>query len=381
MKQNLAKICALIPFVIYGVLLLTYFAFTLESFRFTYIFVFGLLFGWILVLVSGILGIVFSRLSQNAHRKGFCFYSSVVNAVIAVIWAVKIFMPFLSFASPPKPKPVYNLTWHILDDSIRNEKITLNLSTWDKEKTKTRTLKAGKTKKIRLPEGDFENVEGIAEDNDTLVFVPYGFEINWDSEADRYVKADSYEIILYKKPAITEDEEAFRMESVPHDTTFELCYWDKDLRKFVHIESSDGVFYKKDKSEELLLNSKKDYPDSDEQFNLFMSVQSSVYADKKYNLTLTYDRDKRFLPVKNIRTYIQDGREIKTENVELNGTNWVKTQYINKSTGEPIANKAAQIYLLGDEIDGIIYAQTDENGWLSVKNLPDGAECYVDFVD
>ena len=112
-----------------------------------------------------------------------------------------------------------------------------------------------------------------------------------------------------------------------------------------------------------------------------MCVQSSVYADKKYNLTLTYDRDKRFLPVKNIRTYIQDGREIKTENVELNGTNWVKTQYINKSTGEPIANKAAQIYVLGDEIDGIIYAQTDENGWLSVKNLPDGAECYVDFVD
>lgn len=46
-----------------------------------------------------------------------------------------------------------------------------------------------------------------------------------------------------------------------------------------------------------------------------------------------------------------------------------------------IANKAAQIYVLGDEIDGIIYAQTDENGWLSVKNLPDGVECYVDFVD
>ena len=66
---------------------------------------------------------------------------------------------------------------------------------------------------------------------------------------------------------------------------------------------------------------------------------------------------------------------------ELNGTNWVKTQYINKSTGEPIANKAAQIYVLGDEIDGIIYAQTDENGWLSVKNIPDGVECYVDFVD
>lgn len=208
-----------------------------------------------------------------------------------------------------------------------------------------------------------------------------GFFINWREDLDKYEKRDSYEIIVYKKPEITEDEEKFVMENVPRDADFELCYWDKDLRKFVQIESSDGVFYKKDKSEELLLDSEKEYPDSDEQFNLFMSVKSAVYADETYLITLSYERDKSFLPVKNWRTYEQNGREIRTLNLELNGTQWIKTQYVDK-TGEPIANVEAEIFVFGDDIkDGIIHAQTDEDGYLWVENIPDGVECYVMLGD
>ena len=117
-----------------------------------------------------------------------------------------------------------------------------------------------------------------------------------------------------------------------------------------------------------------------------LSVQSAVYADEKHLITLTYERDKRFLPVKNIRTYIQDGREIKTENVELNGTNWVKTQYIDKKTGEPIANTSAKIYVIFEDEErkneeAAIETQTDEDGYLWVENIPDGVECYVMFDD
>lgn len=30
---------------------------------------------------------------------------------------------------------------------------------------------------------------------------------------------------------------------------------------------------------------------------------------------------------------------------------------------------------------GIIYAQTDGNGWLSVENIPDGVECRIVWGD
>lgn len=351
------------------------------------VFMYTLIFGGFILLVFAVVGVVFSLLARRERLAKTCLFVSVFNLLVCGMilhWIVGISNEW----SYPRPKPVYNLTWHLLDDSLQGEKIILTLtaddfSTSEPQKIeKKKNVVAGKTKKIRLPDEDFEDVEGVSKsDENVIAFVPYGFFVMYDGKKDKYEKRDSYEIIVYKKPEITEDEEAFRMESVPRDTTLELCYWDKDSSHFVHIASSDGVFYKKDRSEELLLDSEKEYPDSDEQFNLFMSVKSAVYADETYLITLSYERDKSFLPVKNWRTYQQNGREIRTLNLELNGTQWIKTQYVDK-TGEPIANVEAEIFVFGDDIkDGIIHAKTDSDGYLWVEHIPDGVECYVMLGD
>ena len=352
------------------------------------VFMYTVIFGGFILLVFAVVGVVFSLLVRRERLAKTCLFVSVFNLLVCGMilhWIIGFSIAW----SYPRPKPVYNLTWHLLDDSLQGEKITLECKGYDGEKPKVRKVIAGKTKKIRLPDENFEVVEGVCKDSDTLVFVPYGFFIQWHEDEDSWSKEDSYEIILYKKPAITEDEEAFRMEGVPRDATFELCYWDKDLHEFVQIESGDGVFYKKDKNNELL-GYDREYPDSREQFTLFMSVQSSVYQDKKHLIALTYERDERFLPekpVKTLRTYIQNGMEIKTENVALNGSQWIHIQYVDSSE-KPLANKKAYIFVLSDDESifesddyGIIYAQTDENGWLSVENIPDGVECRIMWGD
>jgi len=43
--------------------------------------------------------------------------------------------------------------------------------------------------------------------------------------------------------------------------------------------------------------------------------------------------------------------EIKTLNLELNGTNWIKTHYISKKTGKPVANTSATIYVIFEDED------------------------------
>jgi hypothetical protein len=340
------------------------------------------------LLAFAVVGVVFSLLARRERLAKTCLFVSVFNLLVCGMilhWIVGISNAW----SYPRPKPVYNLTWHLLDDSLQDEKIILTCKNKYAELPveKKKNVVAGKTKKIRLPDEDFEDVEGVSKsDENVRVFVPVGFFINWREDLDKYEKQDSYEIIVYKKPKITEDEEKFVMESLPRDAGFELCYWDKDARRFVHIASSDGVFYKKDKSEELLLDSEKEYPDSDEQFNLFMSVKSALYADRTHVITLSYERDKQYLPVKNWRTYEQNGRKIKTLNLELNGTNWIKTHYISKETGKPIANTAATIYVIFEDEDkkneeAVIETQTDSEGYLWVENIPDGVELYAMLED
>ena len=348
------------------------------------VFVVVLIFGWIAVLPLSIAGIVLSFFSKS--WKGLT--PSLVNAGISIVWVMIFISIYSSFPFEPRPKPVYNLTWHLLDDSLQGEKIILNCKTKYAEPPveKKKNVVAGKTKKIRIPDEDFEDVEGVSKsDENVMAFVPYGFFVMYDGKKDKYIKQDSYEIIVYKKPEITEDEEKFVMDCLPRDADFELCYWDKDARRFVHIASSDGVFYKKDKSEELLGCDRK-YPDSDEQFNLFMSVKSALYADRTHVIILSYERDKQYLPVKNWRTYHQNGREIRTLNLELNGTQWIKTRYIDKKTGEPIANAAAKIYVIFEDEErknekSAIEAQTDGDGWLWVEHIPDGVELYTMLED
>ena len=72
---------------------------------------------------------------------------------------------------------------------------------------------------------------------------------------------------------------------------------------------------------------------------------------------------------------------LELKNIELNGKNWLKTQYRNGRTGEPVANRKFIIYVIMGEKDsdiGEIITRSDADGWVYVKNIPDG-ECYGDF--
>ena len=60
------------------------------------------------------------------------------------------------------------------------------------------------------------------------------------------------------------------------------------------------------------------------------------------------------------------------KDITLDGTNFIKTQYID-FTGKPIANEWCRIYIYqGDETFEIL-TKTDDNGWIYIINLPDGA--------
>ena len=106
MKAKLAKIFSLIPFLVYGVLAVAYLIAYLD-------FIFGddlansqivnllkiigdcsgavfgitLLFGWIVVLPCSVAGAVFAFFSGNTRWKKICFYSSLLNGILAVVWA------------------------------------------------------------------------------------------------------------------------------------------------------------------------------------------------------------------------------------------------------------------------------------------------------
>ena len=59
------------------------------------------------------------------------------------------------------------------------------------------------------------------------------------------------------------------------------------------------------------------------------------------------------------------------KDITLDGTNCIKTQYIDFS-GKPIANEWCRIYIYqGDETFEIL-TKTDDNGWIYITNLPDG---------
>ena len=321
MKRTLAKIFAVIPFVVYGILGLSFLLFQLE-FRedfWTVVFLFTLAFGWILVLASAIASIALRF--KDEKKSEFFFCSSIINCAIPVLWGGFVLRLFFAFYEP-RPSPVYNLSWHLLDDSLQGEKIVLNLTAEDvsekepKTIVKQRKLEAGKTKKIRLPDKYFKEVEGYSKsDENVRVFVPHGFFINWREDLDKYTKQDAYEIIVYRQPQIDEDDEKFTMRNPP--------------------------------------------------------------------------RDARFCLTRVLRTYTQNGREITTLNLELDGTNWVRTRFVSKDE-KPIANAKAVVYVLfeggrtgedGEPLDTEIYAETDADGWLEVQGIPDGAECYIDFSD
>ena len=65
------------------------------------------------------------------------------------------------------------------------------------------------------------------------------------------------------------------------------------------------------------------------------------------------------------------------ESGQLDVRGWIKTQYIDKKTGKPLANKKYIIYLLnGDEING----STDDSGFVLQNDLKAG-KYFIDFEE
>ena len=72
---------------------------------------------------------------------------------------------------------------------------------------------------------------------------------------------------------------------------------------------------------------------------------------------------------------------LELKNITLDGTNWMKTQFRDSRTGNPIANRKFIIYvIMGDDDSDIgeIITRSDADGWVYVRNIPDG-ECFGDF--
>ena len=69
---------------------------------------------------------------------------------------------------------------------------------------------------------------------------------------------------------------------------------------------------------------------------------------------------------------------VKSEELgQLDVMGWIKTQYIDKKTGKPLANKKYIIYLLnGDEING----STDDSGFVLQNDLKAG-KYFIDFEE
>ena len=65
------------------------------------------------------------------------------------------------------------------------------------------------------------------------------------------------------------------------------------------------------------------------------------------------------------------------ESGQLDVRGWIKTQYVDKKTGKPLANKKYIIYLLnGDEIKGT----TDDSGFVLQNDLKSG-KYFIDFEE
>ncbi|MBQ8679217.1 MAG: hypothetical protein IJ530_05570 [Treponema sp.] len=69
----------------------------------------------------------------------------------------------------------------------------------------------------------------------------------------------------------------------------------------------------------------------------------------------------------------------KKEDITLDDTNWIKTQFHDNLTGEPLANCRCIVYVIQGNETSEIHSRTDENGWLYIMNIPDG-ESYVNIL-
>lgn len=131
---------------------------------------------------------------------------------------------------------------------------------------------------------DAENPE------DLCVFV--ADESCWhENKESGELKKSPHEIVVFAKPSVAEDEECFRINSAVKAAPCSLCYFDFELYQFVWIDSSDGVFFKKNKR----VRKEKNLPRPDKDgLCLCLFVKSLLYEDESYNVPVIYKRDAEF---------------------------------------------------------------------------------------
>ena len=100
MTRPLAKICSLIPFAVYGLLvLLTFLEETFFAWNILFIKLIGLViyFGWIPSLAGAVAGVVLSLLSLKERHGKLFLICSCVNVAIGVawgVWGIRAMMPY-----------------------------------------------------------------------------------------------------------------------------------------------------------------------------------------------------------------------------------------------------------------------------------------------
>ena len=322
--------------------------------------------------------------------KFLCALAGLVIFLVAVI-AIDLIIK-MSKLDPDhkKPKPVFDLAWNVLDEECMNKRIRVDCYVYDRLLC-MRTLSVGKTKRIRLPEKKFYEFKAECDDESIKVDVADPFIADWREDLERYEKLDSYEIIVWKIPQVLEDDESFTIVNPLEGIEYEICYWSVNKRRFVRVKSSNGKFLKDEyvpaELEYSVDELGKEYPSGTEKALVTFSIMSmkSDGNEVSHKQKFEFDRDEKFLPPKPVtRTYIQNGITITTENLELNGTQWISTRYIDKETGNPLCNRKVQIHFIPDDRgedldDHLILTETDDDGWLRVENISDGGEVYALF--
>ncbi len=287
--------------------------------------------------------------------------------------AVYLFKPFL-----PLFQESLSITWNIQNKEWRNKKIWLAQKSPDLPENSVhyKKLTVGKTRKVKLHDSDCVLVMEKSKPDNIGVYIPGFFGLNWREDLDEYEKADSYEIIVYTKPVVTECEVYFEVSPVIEGVPYKIIYYDAEDFNYKEIQNSGGKFYKADAvlSRGWTYRSK-----SRDDVKLFFTVKSAIPENGDYEIDLTYERQEEFR--QKVHIYNADNPDkpvIKTIGMELNGTESLECRFL-KSDGTPVANEELRLYFVSEEIQyAEIYTVTDNDGWLRLENLPEG-KVYPDW--
>ena len=265
-----------------------------------------------------------------------------------------------------------SITWNIQNKECRNKKIWLAQKSCELPENSIhyKKLTVGKTRKVKLHDSDCVLVTENSKPENIGVYIPGVFGLNWREDLDEYEKSNSYEIIVYTKPVVTECEDYFEISPVIENVPYEIIFYDAEKFSYKEIQSSGGKFYKADA---VLVSDWSRKPQSRDELKLFFTVKSAIPENGDCKIDVTYKRQEEFR--QQVHIYNSDNPDkpvVKTIGMELNGTNSFNCQFL-RSDGTPVANEELLLYFCSDEIEyAEIYAVTDKDGWLWLENLPEG---------